>query len=221
MIQAAIFDMDGLLIDSEPLWWEAEIETFGEVGLALDEVRCRETTGFRIDEIVDYWYQHSPWHSLSKQQVQNRLLQRLIERIHLRGEPKAGVAHALRFFQQKEVKLALASSSVYAIIDAVLDRLALRGMFQVVYSAEDEQYGKPHPGVYLTTAYKLQVTPRQCVALEDSLNGVIAAKAATMQCIAIPEHFPDYDARFILADAILPSLTTINDETWRSIAMMR
>lgn len=221
MLQAAIFDMDGLLIDSEPLWWEAEIEVFGEVGIVLNELRCRETTGFRIDEIVDYWYQQYPWHTLSKQQVQNRLMQRLIERIYLRGEPKAGVAHALSFFQQKEVKVALASSSVYAIIDAVLDKLALRDVFQVVYSAEDEQYGKPHPGVYLTTAHKLAVIPRTCIALEDSVNGVVAAKAATMKCIAVPEHFPDHDARFVLADAILPSLTTIDNETWHSITAMR
>lgn len=219
MIKAAIFDMDGLLIDSEPLWWEAEIETFSEVSIVLDEVRARETTGYRIDEIVDYWYEQFPWRGPSKQQVQDRLMQRLIERIYKKGKPKEGVAHALRFCQEQGAKLALASSSVYAIIDVVLETLGLHNTFQVIHSAEDERYGKPHPAVFITTAQQLQVAPRQCVAFEDSLNGVLAAKAATMKCIAIPETFPAYDPKLIIADSILPSLTALQKNIWEELQL--
>lgn len=217
MIKAVIFDMDGLLIDSEPLWWQAEIEVFGEVSIALDTTCCQKTTGFKVDEIVEYWYQRFPWSELTKKQVQERLVKRVIELIHQKGEPKKGVPYILRFLKEKDVSIVLASSSLYAIIDAVLDRLQLRDAFQVVYSAQEEQYGKPHPGVYLTTAQKMGVSPQRCLALEDSLNGVLAAKSASMKCIAIPEQFPSYNPKLIIADLILKSLADVQEDVWQVI----
>ena len=213
-IAAAIFDMDGLLIDSEPLWWEAEMEVFRQVSINLTQAQCLETTGLRVDQIVEYWYQRYPWQGMTKQQLAEQLVQKVAELITAKGEPKAGIYHAFNFFQQKNVRLALASSSPYVLIDAVLKKLGIGDVLQVVHSAQEEVYGKPHPGVYLTTAQKMDVSPWHCVALEDSLNGMLAAKSARMKCIAIPENFPDYDPKLIIADAILGSLSDIQDDIW-------
>ncbi len=214
MIEAVIFDMDGLIIDSEPLWREAEIEVFATVGIALDDERCRETLGLRIDQVVDHWYRRFPWTGPSQNEIADQVIQRMIALIYEKGEPKDGLAHALSFFHEKHLKLALASSSLYTVIFAVIERLKLSGVFEVIYSAEEEVYGKPHPGVYLSTAHKLGCLPHQCVALEDSLNGVIAAKAALMKCIAIPEDFPSYSRKFAIADAVVGSLAEIGDALW-------
>lgn len=217
MIEAVIFDLDGLLIDSEPLWQEAEILVFKQVNLVLTHELCRQTQGLRIDEVVDYWYQQYPWTNLTKLVVEELIVAQVIELIHLKGEPLPGVEQAISFVQSQDVKIALASSSASIIIQAALEKLNLTEVFTEVYSAESEVLGKPHPGVYLTTAQKLNVLPQSCLALEDSLNGVLAAKAAQMKCIAIPEALHQKNPKFAIADQILKSLNEINEYVWNSL----
>ena len=217
MIEAVIFDLDGLLIDSEPLWQEAEILVFQQVNIALTRELCLQTKGLRIDEVVEYWYQKYPWTNLTKQKVEQLIVAKVIELIHLKGKPLAGVDRAISFVRQKQVKIALASSSALPIIHAALQRLNLTEVFTEIYSAESEVLGKPYPGVYLTTANKLKVAPQKCLALEDSLNGVLAAKAAQMKCIAIPEPAQRDRPQFAIADTILQSLEELNDTVWHSL----
>ena len=217
MIKAVIFDMDGLLIDSEPLWQEAEILIFKRVNIELTRELCLQTKGLRIDEVVNYWYQKYPWTNLTKKEVEELIIAKVIELIHLKGEPLAGVKSAISFVRQKQVQITLASSSATIIIQAALQKLKLTDVFEQIYSAETELFGKPHPGVYLTTASKLNVLPQECLALEDSLNGVLAAKAAQMKCIAIPEPLQYDNPKFAIADITLKSLEQFNDGVWNSI----
>jgi len=206
MLRALLFDMDGLLIDSEPLWHEAEIYAFGLAGLTLTPEQCLETTGLRADEVVAYRHARAPWSAPSPEEVTAALVARVVELIHAKGALMPGVSEALAFARGSGLRVALASSSLYVIIDAVLDRFGLRSAFEVVHSAEEEARGKPAPDVYLTAARKLGVAPAACVALEDSPNGVVAAKEAGMLCIAIPEPVLREDPRLARADALLSSL---------------
>jgi len=222
MIQAVIFDMDGVLIDSEPFWQEAEIEVFKTIGLNLTNEMCRETTGLRIDHAVEYWLrrharQGGRIEELSVSDLEQRVVSGVIERIRTRGEPMAGIDQALSFFKSKKLRIALASSSSYDIISAVLERLKLREHFELTYSAEEEKLGKPHPGVYLSCAAKLGVNAAECLAIEDSLNGVIAAKAARMKCIAVPEPASRKDSRWTIADLKLDSLLDIDNAVWSAV----
>jgi mannitol-1-/sugar-/sorbitol-6-/2-deoxyglucose-6-phosphatase len=217
MIKAVIFDMDGLLIDSEPLWQESEIEVFGKVGLRLDHTMCLETMGMRVDAVVNYWHERHPWENVSKKEIEAGIIDEVIERILLKATPKEGVASAVSFVEGKGARVALASSSSYRIIRAVLDKFDLQDKFELIHSAEEEEHGKPHPAVYLTTARKLQVRPQECLAIEDSFNGVLAAKEAGMRCIAVPDSFTRTDPRFELADIRLNSLSEINDEVWAGL----
>lgn len=212
MLLALLFDMDGLLIDSEPLWHEAEIYGFGLAGLCLTAEQCLETTGLRVDEVVQFRYAERPWAAPSQDAVAAAIAGRVVELVRARGVLKPGVAEALGFARASGLRIALASSSPYVIIDAVLDTLGLRSAFEVIHSAEEEARGKPEPDVYLTTARKLGVEPAACLALEDSPNGVVAAKAAGMKCIAIPEPVLRNDPRLARADAILGSLIEVDAE---------
>lgn len=202
-MRAAIFDMDGLLIDSEPLWRKAEVEVFATVGLRLTEEECEETTGLRIDEVVAYRHGQQPWDDPPRHAIVERIVDRLIELVTERGAPLPGVDHAIARCRADGLRLALASSSPRRIIDATLARLGLADAFEVIASAEDDRYGKPHPAVFLRCAEMLGVRPTECLVLEDSLNGVIAAKAARMTCVAVPEK---PDPRFAIADRVLDSL---------------
>lgn len=217
MIRAVIFDMDGVLIDSEPFWQESEIDVFGRAGLVLTREMCLETMGLRVDEVVEYWRRRHVFDDAPKGSLEDAIIGGVVERILSMGAAKEGAAHALHFFKTRGLRVALASSSAYRLISAVIDRLGLDGEFEVVYSAEDEEYGKPHPGVYLTTARRLGVAPSECVAVEDSFNGVLAAKAARMKCVAVPESAQRRDPRLAIADALLDTLADVNEEVWQSL----
>ena len=212
MLRAVVFDMDGLLVDSEPLWVRAEIEIFGEVGVTLREDDCAQTKGLRSDDVVAFWHARTPWTTPTLADVQRRLVARVAELVRAEGEALPGVASALAAARENARKIALASSSPMLVIRATLERLALERAFDVVQSAETEPLGKPHPGIFLSTAARLGVAPTECVVLEDSLTGVIAAKAARMACIAVPCDYPRHDARFVLADAVVGSLADVDTE---------
>ena len=221
MLRALLFDMDGVLIDSEPLWHRAEIAAFGEAGLTLTTGDCLQTTGLRVDETVAYWCERFPGLAPSRDVLVADILERLIRLVREEGEAKPGVAEALAFAQRAGLRLALASSSTYAVIEAVTARLGLAPAFEVIHSAEEEERGKPDPAVYLTTARKLGVDPTDCVAVEDSPNGLLSAKAAGMRCLAIPEPALRGDPRFELADAVLSGLGEIGEEVWERLTPRR
>lgn len=211
-LRAVIFDMDGVLIDSEPFWREAEIEVLARAGVRLTEADCLLTVGMRIQEVAEFWYARRPWQGAAPDDVALEILQGVIDRVNTRGAPMPGLAGAIALLRTHGMRLALASSSSMTLIDAVLDRLNLRGEFETLSSAENEPQGKPHPGVFLTTAARLNLPPQECVAVEDSINGVLAAKAAGMRCIAIPLPELRGDPRFAQADVVLGSLADINGE---------
>ena len=212
MLEAVIFDMDGLLIDSEPLWIRAEIEVFGGVGVPLVEDDCALTKGLRVDDVVAYWHQRRGFGNATPADVEARLVTRVAELIAAEGQALPGIATALSAARMGGRKIALASSSTPPIIAAALGRLGLSTTFDVVQSAATEAYGKPHPAVFLETAKRLGVSPLSCVVIEDSMTGVIAAKAARMRCVAVPFDHPSHDPRFVLADVVLATLATVTSE---------
>lgn len=217
MITAVIFDMDGVLIDSEPLWRRAEIQTFADVGIAMTEDMCRETTGLRLDEIVAYWHRRFPWAEPSQQSVQQTLLANVVQLVRAEGTPLDGVYECLRFVHSQGVKLALASSSAMELIRAVVGKLQLAGYFDVIVSADSVDYGKPHPAVYLTTARRLACDPARCLAIEDSINGIVSAKAARMTCVAVPDAVLRGDKRLGIADVVISSLSDLDQRLWNEL----
>lgn len=209
--------MDGLLIDSEPLWRLAEIDCFKKVGLTLTEDDCRQTMGWRLNEVVDHWYSRKPWSEVSPDDVEEDILNSVIDHIHSEGKPMPGVQHALDLFEDEGFAMALASSSAMLLIEAVLEKLQLEKRFKVVRSAQLEAFGKPHPQVFIATAEELQVAPENCIVLEDSFYGVIAGKAAKMKVIAIPDRNDRNLPGFGAADLIVNSLEELNVQTIRQI----
>ncbi|CAN5656956.1 hexitol phosphatase HxpB [soil metagenome] len=206
-IDAVIFDMDGVLIDSEPLWRVAETRAMNAVGVPMREEDGLLTMGLRTDEVVEFWFARYPWQTPSKKEVEAAIVREVIALIEQHGEPMAGAAEAVAAFGSAGFKLGLASSSATEIIEAVLVKLSMTGVFAVVQSAEHEPFGKPHPAVYIECARRLGVAPDRCLAIEDSPAGVLAAKAARMRCIAIPAPELRHDNRYCIADESLSTLT--------------
>jgi len=208
-LKAVIYDMDGVIINSEPYWREAIIFTFNSVGLAFTEDMCRITQGMRLIEVVEYWYQKSPWQGKTIVEVEKDLLVKVTELISTKGNEMAGVKSSITYFKSKGYKIALASSSASSLIDVVLQKLNIANEFEVVNSAENLAYGKPHPEIFIKTALQLSVKPNECLVIEDSFNGVLAGKAALMQVVAIPDEESAADKRFNIADYQLNNLNEI------------
>ena len=206
MLEAVIFDMDGVLIDSEPLWKIAEVEGFAKVGLDLTHTDCEETVGLRIDEVVRLWHDKVGWTNRTVEEVRIDIVDILIREIHEQGQALEGVYESLEQIKTADYKIGLATSSDQRIIDVVLERLQIGHYFDAVRSAEKETHGKPHPAVFLNCASQLQVQPKHSLVIEDSFNGLIAAKAARMKAIAIPEKTHQVDPRLAIADIQLDSL---------------
>ena len=206
-MKAAIFDMDGLLIDSEPLWREAEIGVFSSVGVPLTDEMCRETTGLRLDEVVRYWHDRNPWQGESLAVVETRILDAVSRLIVERGRPMPGVRETINKFAAEDYKLAVASSSPMPLIRTVLETFKMIEYFPVLHSADAEDEGKPNPAVYLSTMSRLGVEAGNCVAFEDSVAGVRAAKGAGARVIAVPDPADISNPGFAEADVVLRSLT--------------
>lgn len=206
MIEAAIFDMDGLLINSEPFWQQSEMEVFPTVGVALTPAMCLQTVGLRMNDMVQYWHRQFPWQNKTTEQVATEVLETVKAKIMAEGAAMEGVHAVLELLRNKGIRLALASSSPLDIIESVVQKLEIASFFEFLLSAENEEYGKPHPAVYLSAAKRLSVPPHNCIAFEDSLNGIISAKAARMKAVAVPEPHNLNNTRFDVADLKIASL---------------
>ncbi len=212
-ILAAIFDMDGLLIDSEPLWDQAELEVMATLG--VDTSRRHElpdTLGLRIDLVVELWFAQQPWNGPSVAEVTQRIITRAMTLVEEKRPLLPGVADAIALCKAQGLKVGLASASPLHMLERVLTLFGLRESFDALASAEHLPYSKPHPQVYLDAAAKLGVDPLCCVTLEDSVNGMVATKAARMRSIVVPAEENSSDARWALANVRLHSLTEL--EPW-------
>jgi sugar-phosphatase len=205
-IKAIIFDMDGVLIDSEPLWRKAMIKGFTEAGIAFTDEDCRKTTGMRFKEVVNHWFSYHSVSSFSPETIHDNVITYLIDMISEEGKAMPGALEGLSFFKKQNYRIGLATSSNTRLVNAILQKLDTHSYFSTVTSAEFLRYGKPHPEVFLKCAQDLEVTPENCLVIEDSVNGVISAKAAQMKVVAIPDHEHKNDPRFAIADHRLNSL---------------
>jgi sugar-phosphatase len=214
MLSAVIFDMDGLLVDSEPHWRAAEIQVFEQhLGVRVTEAQCAETMGIRIDHVVRLWLGRHPKPGVNVDDLVGIIVDAMCQRMREQGTALPGVHKLVTLLKRHGLPLAVASSSPRRLIDAVLQRLEMTSLFTVVHSAEHEARGKPDPAVFLTTARLLEVAPDSCLVFEDSVAGVQAARSAGMRVVAVPPADQRHRPEFAEADLVIDSLERFTDET--------
>ena len=207
-----IYDMDGLLVDSEPLWHRAAQEVMSKLGVPLDDAAYATTIGLRTKEFLQHWFRLYGVDPALAGPTEADITSRVIELLGAEGRMMPGVTHSLALFRDRGFRVGLATSSPMSLVDAMLNRTGLHGAFDALCSAADLPYGKPHPQVYLDCAEALGSEPVACICIEDSFNGMIAAKAARMKCIVVPEASVFHQDRWHAADLKLHSLEALQAE---------
>ncbi len=214
MIKAVIFDMDGVLIDSEHQWQQTERAIFRELDIDLTDELLVQTRGLRTEEMVKHWSNRFNLDGVNHAELMKRYDEIMVVTMKTDVPLMEGAVEALQFFHKKNIPIALATCSTAAHIDATLETHDLKRYFKLTVSAAHKMQGKPHPEVYLQTADMLGIDPTYCLAIEDSFFGVIAAKAARMKVVAMPDPGEFDQVRFGAADMKIRSLTELNEEAF-------
>ena len=207
--RAVIFDLDGVLADSEPWWNQIDAKLLAEYGVRYDGEHHRNVLGVSYRVAVEF-YKNAFHLSAPVEELMRRRGEIATEFFanHVGLFPSAKTA--LKQLRDMELTLAVATSSVSASADPFLDRTAIRSFFKVVVTGDQIERGKPHPDIYLLVAKKLKVAPDLCLAIEDALSGVAAAKAAGMRVVAIPDtRFVDPHTYETAADYVVGSVSQI------------
>ncbi len=214
MIKGIIFDFDGIIIDSEPLWVQTEIHIFKSVGVHLTPELCRHTTGLNAQDTIQYWQKIHQWTGKSTFQVYKEMMETMQTLIFEQADLKEGFLDVLQLLVDKKIPIAVSSSSPLKLITTALKKFHLFEYFKIIGSSENEEFGKPHPAVYLGAARKLGIEPVSCLAFEDSFNGAIAAKAARMKLVAVPDSLDFASTRFDFADLKIASLKDFKEKNF-------
>jgi len=182
--RAIIFDMDGVIVDSEKIWKQAEHEVFTSFGVQINDHDSQLTKSMTTSEATKFWYTKFPWKNISLEVVEQMVISRVSDLIETEECIIKGVKPYIEKLKKQKYKIGLATNSPSEIIPIVLRKLDILHLFDTVSSAELEKKGKPDPAIYLTTAKKLDTEPENCFAFEDSYSGMLAAKKAGMTVIA-------------------------------------
>jgi HAD superfamily hydrolase (TIGR01509 family) len=205
VIDAVVFDLDGVILDSEHVWDEAREQLARERGGRWHEGAQRDMMGMSSPEWSRYMHETIGLPE-PPEEISDEVVARL-EAIYRRGLPLIDGAPEAVERLAACWPLAIASSSNRPLIDLVLDRSGLARFFRATVSSEEVAHGKPAPDVYLEAASRLRVAAGRCAAIEDSGNGILSARAAGMRVAAIPNpRYPPPDEALAKADVVLDTI---------------
>ena len=213
-MKAVIFDMDGVIVNTEKLYAESAMATFSKYGVNLTE-----------QEYYDFWTRDGGKTAdfFEKKNVTNlnviqiRDEKRAIFLEEMEKDPRIidGAPEKVKELGEK-YPLALVTSSHIHVVDIVLKHSGIKDCFSVVLAEDNVKHSKPNPEGFLLAAEKLKVNPKECVVIEDAEKGVIAAKEAGMKCIAIPNKYTENND-FSRADIVINNIKEISDELIRKL----
>jgi HAD superfamily hydrolase (TIGR01509 family) len=208
LTEAVVFDLDGLLLDSEQVWDEVREALVRERGGRWHDRAQADMMGMSSREWSRYMHEELGVPD-PPEEINRLVVERMLERYREQLPLMDGAVEAVRRLGERW-PLGLASSSNRPVIDTALELMGVADLFRTTVSSEEVGRGKPAPDVYLEAARRLGVRPQAVAAVEDSANGIRSAKAAGMRVIAIPNpHFPPADDALALADEILPNLDAL------------
>jgi HAD superfamily hydrolase (TIGR01509 family) len=212
-LQAVLWDMDGTLVDSEPVWARVQIDLLTSLGATWTVEDAMRLVGSDLADAVQVWMGALPEDVISAEELADRMFGAVVRSLKEDVVLRPGALELLQALKAAEVPCALVSASYRVMIDAVLSHLG-PDLFDVVVAGDEVRNGKPHPEPYLTAARELEVDPADCVVIEDSPGGTASGTAAGAFVVAVPQWvtIPEAPRRLVLE-----SLTGVTPDTLRGL----
>lgn len=203
MIKAIIFDMDGVIVDSEQIWDDSEKLVFSRYGIEVTEHDQRTTRNMNMRQVSEYWSQKATM-PFSLEDAEQKVIEQVCQQIRFRPQAMLGALNLLQQIDTLNIPIGLATNAPKPVCNTVLQCLEIESYFKSIQTADDVTYTKPHPEIYLKSADNLQVQPQHCLVFEDSPTGVKAAHDAGMQVIYVnPKHTADATLLKIIRSALV------------------
>ena len=208
-MKAVIFDMDGVIIDSEPIHFEVDMQTMKDFDCSISKEELNKYVGTTNEYM---WTDIKNKYKLDKsvEEIINYRSE-MVKRKVIESDliPIEGIVDLLKELKEKNIPATIASSSPRDFIEVVVSKFQLEDYFSCILSGEEVENGKPAPDIYVETAKKLGISPEECIVIEDSKNGVLAAKKAGMKCIGF-KNINSGDQDLSEADCIVSSILDVN-----------
>ncbi len=187
--KAVIFDMDGVLIDSEPAYLEMNKKLFAEFGIEMDQEDYKALVGMPS---IPMWTMLKKKYDLKNEvsdflMIEKKRMHEILDSDNL-SEPIEGVTELLGTLRENKLKLSIASSSAKENVNFIISKLNLTGYFDFIISGEEVKNGKPSPEIFLAVSGIFRISPDKCYVIEDSANGIMAARSAGMNCIGFTNN---------------------------------
>ncbi|MBD3633725.1 MAG: hexitol phosphatase HxpB [Methylophaga sp.] len=216
-MKAVIFDMDGLLIDSESMWKSAEEQVFSALGVEVSDQLASLTASMTTREVTEFWFSRFPWQNRSLESVEKEVIERVGVLIQQDGIAKRGVLQIIKMLKQHACKIGLATNAPESLVPLVLEKLEIADYFDCTVSSSEVDQGKPKPDVYLLALDKLGVSATETLAFEDSPSGLKAATAAKIRTIVVPSIQDFEEADFEEAELKIRHLEEFNAERFSKL----
>jgi HAD superfamily hydrolase (TIGR01509 family) len=212
-LQAVLWDMDGTLVDSEPIWARVQIDLLASLGASWTIEDCVALVGSDLGDAVKVWMSRIPAGAIEPDELAGRMYGEVIRSLKEEVVFRPGAVELLQALKREGIPCALVSASYRVMIDAVMSHLP-PDLFDVIVAGDEVTNGKPHPEPYLTAARELDVDPVDCVVIEDSPGGTASGTAAGAFVVAVPQwvEIPAAPRRLVIE-----SLETVTPDALRDL----
>jgi beta-phosphoglucomutase len=214
---ALIFDMDGVLVDSNPFHLRKWVKLLNEHGIPFDSQELpQQVVGYRNDSLLRHFF-GPDLTAPERQALTEELEEKFRTAFKPHAEPLPGLRELITQASQNGVAMAVASSAMRKNVEFVVDAVGLRPYFRCLLNGDEVTHAKPDPEIYIKAAEKLGFAPERCVGFEDSFVGIEAAKNAGLRCVAIGSSFPLEELRRTRADRVVGSFLELDLESLRTL----